>query len=145
MGSTWRRATGKPWPVTRGEALIAVAGVMQVILNFVDRDATSGRHLVFELRLRAGPTMNMTIDDGAMRVAEGRVARADCRISADPLGFLLPPRNERRSGGRWRRARCLRSDASPGSVFSSRTSDRGVARPAAHRWESALRHGQMSS
>ena len=83
------RATGAAWHVSRREALVAIAGTVQVLPKFVDADATRGRRIVFEIRLRGGPTIGVTFDDGAATVTEGRVAHADCRISGDPVAFLL--------------------------------------------------------
>jgi len=83
------RATGAAWRVSRREALVAIAGTFQVLPKFVDAEATRGRRVVFEIRLRGGPTIGVTFDDGSVSVSEGRVARADCRISADPVAFLL--------------------------------------------------------
>ena len=83
------RATGAAWPVSRRDALVALAGAFQVLPKFVDPDATRERRVVFEVRLRGGPTIGVTFDDGAATVSEGSVALADCRISADPVAFLL--------------------------------------------------------
>ncbi|MEY2469290.1 MAG: hypothetical protein QOF21_1988 [Actinomycetota bacterium] len=83
------RATGATWSISRREALVAIAGTAQVMPKFVDAEVTRGRRIVFEIRLRGGPTMGVTFDDGALTISEGRVARADCRISADPAAFLL--------------------------------------------------------
>lgn len=44
------RATGATWPVSRREALVAIAGRFQVMPKLVDAEATRGRRIVFEIR-----------------------------------------------------------------------------------------------
>lgn len=83
------RATGAAWTVSRREAVVAIAGTFHVLPKFVDTDATRGRRVAFEIRLRGGPTIGVIFDDGVATVSEGRVADADCRISGDPVAFLL--------------------------------------------------------
>jgi uncharacterized protein (TIGR03083 family) len=83
------RAVGRPWPVSNAEALIAIAGLVVPLPKFVDPEATRGLRATYEIRLRGGPTLSMTVGDGAVGFSAGPARNADCRISADPVAFLL--------------------------------------------------------
>lgn len=83
------RAVRRPWPITKEESLIALAAVLQVTPMFVNQETTRGRRVQYELRLRGGPTITVTFDDGTATVRHESAARPDCRISADPTAFLL--------------------------------------------------------
>ena len=82
------RAANTPWRVTREDALLVIAGVMAMVPDYIDRAEAAGRHISYELRLRGGPRYRLTIDDGKAAVTEPS-GRVDCRIVADPVGFLL--------------------------------------------------------
>jgi uncharacterized protein (TIGR03083 family) len=82
------RAARTPWPIARADALLVIAGVMDLVPDYVDRERAAGLHISYELRLRGGPRYRLQIDDGTAAVTEpGR--SADCWISADPAAFLL--------------------------------------------------------
>ena len=95
------RAAGVPWPITADEALIAIAGIAMILPNFVDREAARGFRATYELRLRRGPTLGIAFADGAATVTHGAVQRADCRISAEPVAYLLTALGRR---SQWRSA-----------------------------------------
>ena len=88
-GLDFARTAGKPWSISRSEALISLAGTLHVLPKFVDPVTTRGKRTVFEFRLRGGPTVAVAFDDGTATITEGRAAQADCRVSADPVAFLL--------------------------------------------------------
>src|SRR5579859_6454806 len=82
------RAARLPWTITPQDSLLALAGALAVVPEYVDRRAAAGRHVSYELRLRGGPGYRLAVDDGTLSVtAPG--PKADCVISADPVAFLL--------------------------------------------------------
>lgn len=82
------RAAGLPWTITAQDSLLALAGALAVVPEYVDQRAAAGRHVSYELRLRGGPGYRLSFDDGTLSVtAPG--PKADCVISADPVAFLL--------------------------------------------------------
>ena len=87
------RAVGSPWPIAHAEAVMAIAGLLVPLQKFIDPEATRGFRATYELRLRGGPTVSMAINDGEATISAGRTRNADCRISADPLAFLLTGNN----------------------------------------------------
>ncbi len=80
------RALGHPWKISRDEALMIAYGALVVADKFVS-DTTL--RAVYEVRYRGGETVSMTFFDGRLSVGRGRVAKADCRISVDPVVGLL--------------------------------------------------------
>lgn len=82
------RARQKPWPIARRDALLIVEGVLVMAPEYVDRRRSAGLRLAYELRFRGGPRYRFAVDDGTAVVtpADGR---ADCRITADPVAFVL--------------------------------------------------------
>jgi hypothetical protein len=55
----------------------------------VDHNASQGFNATYELRLRGGVPLGMRFEEGDLTIDAGPVARADCRISAEPVAFLL--------------------------------------------------------
>lgn len=81
-------AAGRPWPIGRVEALRVVDGVLTLLPEYLDRKRAAGLHVRYELRLRGGPRYLLTVEDGEAVVGAAG-PRADCRITADPVAFLL--------------------------------------------------------
>lgn len=83
------RALARPFPISRERALLTFPFVMTV-LPFVAYQQTIGRlHGCLDVQIRSGPRFSVHLDDGVMRVENGRPKRADCHLSADPVAFLL--------------------------------------------------------
>jgi uncharacterized protein (TIGR03083 family) len=104
------RAAGLPWTISAADALLVIPGVLTVAPQYVRPNRAAGVRVSFELRMRGGPGYRMAVDDGAAVVTSAG-AKADCRITADPVAFLLlgygriPPwspvlRGQLRPGGR---------------------------------------------
>jgi hypothetical protein len=83
------RAGGRPWRISRDDALRVIAGVVTMIPDYVDRERAARLRAGFELRLRGGPRYLIEIDHGTARTGLATpAARPDCWISADPEAFL---------------------------------------------------------
>ncbi len=94
------RATGRPWPIQRRHALLAIEGAALPIIAalptaFVNAQRAGSFRARIEIRLRGGARTQLVLDAGSVRVdsvgatdsAEGHAA--DAHISADPASFLL--------------------------------------------------------
>lgn len=82
------RAAGEPWRIPPGEALLVVAGVVDLVPEHLSPWRSRRLHAAYELRLRGGPRYHIAIDEGSASVPPpGR--KTDCWISADPVAFLL--------------------------------------------------------
>lgn len=82
------RAAGANWDISRQDALEVIQGVMTVVPDYMDPVAARHVAVSYELRLGDGPACRMDIDHGSATVGPPN-GRADCRITADPVGFLL--------------------------------------------------------
>jgi hypothetical protein len=82
------RAGRLPWSIGAPEALLVTPGAMAVMPQYLRPGRAGGGRMSFELRLRGGPSYRLSIANGAAEItAAGQ--RADCKITADPVDFLL--------------------------------------------------------
>ena len=81
-------ALGRPWPIEPGDAGLVASSVMEVVTHFVDPTA-AGFTSTFGLHLRGGPAFTLAFNDGALTARAGRPQKADCRVSAEPVAYLL--------------------------------------------------------
>ena len=80
---------GKPWPIGRDDANLIFDGHLPVLRHFVNREAIAGMDACYEVRLRGGSTVYFQIADGDIEVLGTPKGKIDCRISADPVSYLL--------------------------------------------------------
>lgn len=82
------RAHGKTWPISAGDAIAVIEGVMAVAPAFVT-SAADGLSATIRLKLRKGPRWLLRFDDGRLSVEPDAPRPVDWTISADPVAFLL--------------------------------------------------------
>ncbi|MFH1329134.1 MAG: maleylpyruvate isomerase family mycothiol-dependent enzyme [Actinomycetota bacterium] len=83
------RASGLTWRITRAEAAPAASGMLPLLPHAVDREAAAGRRARFELRIRGGSSATLEFAGGTLRLSPPIPQAVDCRISADPMVYLL--------------------------------------------------------
>jgi uncharacterized protein (TIGR03083 family) len=83
------RASGRPWPITRAQAVACLRGVLPAVVLVVDPRVAPSAAGTYHLHLRGGDDWTLRVRDGALSVEPGRPERADLHLSADPVGFLL--------------------------------------------------------
>lgn len=87
-------AAGRPWPVRREHALLAVEGGAIPLIAalpptaFVDQRKAGGYRARFELRLLGGGRTVLAFDGGALRVEEAG-GDVDAHVRADPAALML--------------------------------------------------------
>lgn len=82
------RATGRPWTISREDALRVVPAALALAPNYLRQSRTRDMHVSFELRMRGGGRYRIAVDDGSA-VVSAAGGKADCVITADPVTFLL--------------------------------------------------------
>lgn len=83
------KGLGRPWPIDRSVAGLILQRTLAIAPLYVNADVARGFTASYEIRLRRGPTLSLRFVDGALSVHQGPAEAADCRISADPVAFLL--------------------------------------------------------
>ncbi|HWE69144.1 MAG TPA: maleylpyruvate isomerase N-terminal domain-containing protein [Acidimicrobiales bacterium] len=106
------RAARLDWTIDPHDALAVLDGIMTMVPEYVDRQASAGIHVTYELRFRKGPRYRLSIDDGAAEVS-GPGGKVDCWISADPVAFLLVGYGRIGQWGQILRGRMLAGGAKP--------------------------------
>lgn len=89
------KATGRPWPIQRHHALLAIEAFVLPLIDalpptaFVNQDQAGSFRARIELRLRGGRRTVMVFDRGSLTLHTGRARNVDAHISADPPTFML--------------------------------------------------------
>jgi uncharacterized protein (TIGR03083 family) len=89
------KAIGRPWPIQRHHALLAIeAFVLPLIAAlpptaFVNQEQAGSFRARVELRLRGGRRTLMVFDRGSLTLDTGPARDVDAHISADPPTFML--------------------------------------------------------
>jgi uncharacterized protein (TIGR03083 family) len=83
------RSIGRPWPIEAAHARLIVAAVTAVLPRYVDRTSAAGLTATYEIRLRGGPSFQVRFDRGTAMVGPSQPGAADCRLTVDPVTFLL--------------------------------------------------------
>lgn len=83
------RAAHLPWRTPPMEAGLALEGLLPLLPFMVDERSAADVALRCELRVRGGSRSVVEIDRGTLRVEPPSAAPVDCRLSVDPVAFLL--------------------------------------------------------
>ncbi|MFD8595742.1 maleylpyruvate isomerase family mycothiol-dependent enzyme [Kitasatospora sp. NPDC059646] len=85
------RATRRPWRIPPDHAALVLGQAMPIMMPLaLDRTAARDVDLVLDLTVRGGPRLCLTFRDATLTVTRDTPPRTpDCRVSADPVAFLL--------------------------------------------------------
>ncbi|WP_132157099.1 hypothetical protein [Kribbella antiqua] len=89
------RATGRPWPIERDHALLAVeGGVLPLIAAlpptaFLNQEKAGPFRAHVEVRLRGGGPISLVFDRGSLTLEAGSAPDIDAYLSADPAALML--------------------------------------------------------
>lgn len=81
------RALGAEWVIDADDAILAQRGLSEILPGFVRADSTLTA--TYGVTLRGGPTWTIRFENGEVTTDEVRPDRADCRINADPVAWIL--------------------------------------------------------
>jgi hypothetical protein len=88
-------ATGRPWPIRRHHALLAIEGAVLPLIAalpptaMVNQDRAGSFRARFDLRLRGGRRTLMVFDRGSLTIEAGDARDVDAHLSADPAALML--------------------------------------------------------
>jgi uncharacterized protein (TIGR03083 family) len=82
------KALGRPWTIMPDDARLILASALPMLPLLVDPAATAGVRARYELRVRGGTRVGLSIRDGQLSMDAGD-GRVDCHVSADPVALLL--------------------------------------------------------
>lgn len=89
------KATGRPWPIQRHHALLAIEVFVLPLIAalpptaLVNQEQAGSFRARIELRLRGGQRTVMVFDRGSLTLDTGRARDVDAHISADPPTLML--------------------------------------------------------
>lgn len=83
------RAAGLAWRIEPAHALLANDGSMPVLPFVLDKERAAGVRMRLELRIRGMARQVLTVSDGVLRVQASSGQPVDCRMSVDPVVYLL--------------------------------------------------------
>jgi uncharacterized protein (TIGR03083 family) len=83
------RAAGLAWRIEPAHALLTLEGIMALMPFLLDKQRAAGVRMRVELRIRGMARQILTIRDGALRVQASSNGPVDCRMSVDPVVYLL--------------------------------------------------------
>ena len=82
------RALSRRWSIRAADARLALAAALPLLPLLVNPVTTAGVHARYDLRVRGGARVSVTINDSALAVS-GDGESVDCHVSADPVALLL--------------------------------------------------------
>jgi hypothetical protein len=83
------QAESRHWTINRDKALLAIYGVLPAVHEFVHEDVATGKTATWQMNLRGGATVYFILRNGDLEVTQSEPTRVDCKISADPVQYLL--------------------------------------------------------
>jgi len=83
------RVTGGKFKRDSDQARLVVYGFMPNLRDFLNEDAARGLDATFELRVRGGEWVYLTVSGGSLTISQVTERKVDCRLSVDPATYLL--------------------------------------------------------
>jgi len=88
-GDDIARAARLPWRIPRDEAALALDGLVPLLPFLVDEQRAIGVRMRCELRIRGGVSVILALEGGRLRLEPPSSTPVDCRMSVEPVAFLL--------------------------------------------------------
>jgi uncharacterized protein (TIGR03083 family) len=88
-GHDLAHAVGRPWRIDPSHAVVVIAAIATLLRRYLDREAARGVTVAYDIRIRGGPRFVFRVAGEEATVEVGPGGPVDCRISADPVAFLL--------------------------------------------------------
>jgi uncharacterized protein (TIGR03083 family) len=82
-------AESRDWAFGRDKALAAIVGLFPVLPYFVRSEVAREETVSWAMTLRGRPTVYFLLLNGKLEVTDEAPEKVDCRVSADPVEYLL--------------------------------------------------------
>jgi uncharacterized protein (TIGR03083 family) len=83
------RSIGRPWPIETAHARLIIAAVTALLPRYVNQANAGEFTATYQIRLCGGPSFLVRFDRGMATVGPPQPGAADCRLTVDPVTFLL--------------------------------------------------------
>ncbi|MGH3611279.1 MAG: SCP2 sterol-binding domain-containing protein [Pseudonocardia sp.] len=83
------RVLGAEWPLEQESARMVVDCWPPLVPLLIDSEAAKGVDATYELTVDGGPRMLAWFREGAVRIEPPESRPPDCRLSGDPVAWLL--------------------------------------------------------
>ena len=83
------RASGLEWIIPGDEAALALSGFFPLLTQVVNPDAAADLRARYEIRIRNGANVILDFDNGRLTLEDPSGVPVDCRLSFEPVTFLL--------------------------------------------------------
>jgi uncharacterized protein (TIGR03083 family) len=88
-GRDLARSAGKAWHIAPSHAAAVIGAAATVLPLYLDPEAARGTRVAYDIHIRGGPRFGFRVAENQATVELGPVGTVDCRISAEPVAFLL--------------------------------------------------------
>ncbi len=82
-------AANEHWEIGRAEAVAIFEGHLPILPHYVNEEAVANLRASYRIDIRGGRTVYITVDRGSLSISTEAPMKVDCRISADPVSYLL--------------------------------------------------------
>jgi uncharacterized protein (TIGR03083 family) len=83
------RSAGRPWKIDPRHASLVIGAAAALLPRYLDRQAARGLSVTYDIHIRGGPRFVFRVAGDEATVEPTAAGPVDCRISADPVAFLL--------------------------------------------------------
>ncbi len=83
------RTIRRPWAISTEEALLLIPVLQTMMPLAVRPDAARRAPALYEIEIRGGPSFLVNVGDGVVAIDPPDSRRPECRITADPVAFVL--------------------------------------------------------
>jgi uncharacterized protein (TIGR03083 family) len=88
-GRDLARSAKRRWHIDPRHASMVMGAITAVLPRYLNREAARGARVAYDIRVRRGPRFIFRVAGNQATVEPGSGGPVDCRISADPVAFLL--------------------------------------------------------
>lgn len=82
------RALDRPWDIERDDAVLTLKAIAELLPHYLSEEGKRARES-FRLNVRGGDPITFRFHGGRLEVNEKDIAPVDCKLSIDPVAFLL--------------------------------------------------------